>query len=125
WPTPTGTSATPTSTSPSRWATSSSPSAATSPTRRWSTGRGPPTRPPCRSGSELAMTFAVTPTAPTGYVDPAAVLDRLEPGAPGRSNGATGFAATLGAVVDNTQALQAASNELAIAAVTGDLADIH
>jgi len=71
------------------------------------------------------MTFAVTPTAPTGYVDPAAVLDRLEPGAPGRSNGATGFAATLGAVVDNTQALQAASNELAIAAVTGDLADIH
>lgn len=78
----------------------------------------------------MPFTQPVAATTGTDYVDPASVLDRLEPGRGAGTlatnpAGAGAFAAALGGVVDSTQALQSASNQLAIAAVTGDLDDIH
>jgi flagellar hook-basal body complex protein FliE len=71
------------------------------------------------------MAFSIPPVAgvtPTAYVE----LPDLEPGEKTKSvDNGSGFAATLGGVVDGAQALQGASNELAVAAVTGDLTDIH
>jgi len=71
------------------------------------------------------MVFSIPPVtgvSPTSYVQ----LPDLEPGDKARSvDNGSGFAAALGGAVDGTQALQGTSNELAIAAVTGDLTDIH
>lgn len=59
---------------------------------------------------------SVTAVAPTGY------LPQTQPVA---ETDGTGFAGVLASAVDSTQSLQAASNELSIKAVTGDLSDIH
>ncbi|MDN4472378.1 flagellar hook-basal body complex protein FliE [Demequina zhanjiangensis] len=55
--------------------------------------------------------------APTGYMGAASAT-----GVPG-SDGA--FASTLASAVDNVQGLQSTSSELAVKAVSGDLADVH
>lgn len=57
----------------------------------------------------------VAPTTATGYAGKAEMP----------SSDGTAFASVLTGAVDNVQGLQAASNELAIKAVTGDLTDIH
>jgi flagellar hook-basal body complex protein FliE len=44
---------------------------------------------------------------------------------PVRDTDGVGFGSALTGAIDNAQALQATSNELAIQAVTGDLSDIH
>ncbi|MBD7999932.1 flagellar hook-basal body complex protein FliE [Oerskovia gallyi] len=73
----------------------------------------------------------IEPTTATGYLsgaEAASALSALSPTTAPASTGqvgATAFASVLGGAVDNTQQLQAASNELTIAAVSGDLADIH
>jgi flagellar hook-basal body complex protein FliE len=73
----------------------------------------------------------IEPTTATGYLSGAEALSALSGASPssaltstGRA-GASAFAEILGGAVDSTQQLQATSNELAIAAVSGDLADIH
>ena len=67
-------------------------------------------------------------TTATGYLSGAEALSAVSApealGSTGRA-GASAFAEVLGGAVDTTQRLQATSNELAIAAVTGDLSDIH
>ncbi|MFC7879050.1 flagellar hook-basal body complex protein FliE [Isoptericola sp. NPDC057391] len=64
---------------------------------------------------------AVEATAATSYVAAA-----TEPGAPSTgAAGASAFAQVLGGAVDSTQQLQGTANELAVAAVTGDLEDVH
>jgi flagellar hook-basal body complex protein FliE len=74
---------------------------------------------------------SIEPTAATGYLSSADALSALSGANPasavsstGRA-GASAFAEVLGGAIDSTQQLQATSNELAIAAVSGDLADIH
>jgi flagellar hook-basal body complex protein FliE len=73
---------------------------------------------------------SVEPTTATGYLAGVTVPD-LAAAAPAAgadragAAGATAFAEVLGGAVDSTQQLQATSNELAIAAVTGDLEDVH
>ncbi|RKO21557.1 flagellar hook-basal body complex protein FliE [Pseudarthrobacter phenanthrenivorans] len=59
----------------------------------------------------------VQSVAPTGYLS--------NPVAAAAGDGEGGFASALTGAVDNLQQLQAASKELAIKAVTGDLDDIH
>lgn len=62
---------------------------------------------------------AVTPTQPvlgTGYLPSAQ---------PASVDGGSGFASTLAGTIEGVQGLQSESNRLAIAAVTGDLNDIH
>jgi flagellar hook-basal body complex protein FliE len=54
--------------------------------------------------------------APTGYIGSTQATSATD---------GSGFGSVLAGVVDNTQALQATSNDLAIKAVTGDLTDIH
>ena len=51
---------------------------------------------------------------PTGYL-----AEATQPAA------STGFESSLTGAVDNLQALQSTSSDLAIKAVTGDLADVH
>ncbi len=58
---------------------------------------------------------AVGGVLPTGY---------LRPAAPASTDGSS-FATALTGAVDGLRAQQSVSNELAIKAVTGDLADIH
>ncbi|NKX53609.1 flagellar hook-basal body complex protein FliE [Arthrobacter mobilis] len=70
---------------------------------------------PAVSGIPAAI-GQVQGVAGTGYLSAAS-------GAPG--TGGTGFASALAGAVDNVQQLQSTSKELAIQAVTGDLADIH
>ncbi len=55
--------------------------------------------------------------APTGYMGTSAVSAASD------TDGA--FASTLASAVDNAQALQSTSSELAVKAVTGDLEDVH
>ena len=62
------------------------------------------------------LTASVTPTAYLSSVQPAG-------GAAGAGDGA--FASTLASSVDGLQAMQSKSSELAIKAVTGNLADVH
>jgi len=47
------------------------------------------------------------------------------PGIPRSADGGESFAASLTGAVDEVRRLQSTSNELAVAAVTGDLDDIH
>lgn len=73
----------------------------------------------------------IAPTTATGYLSSAEALSAVSalpstaaPTSTGRA-GASAFAEVLGGAVDGTQRLQAASHELTIAAVSGDLEDIH
>jgi flagellar hook-basal body complex protein FliE len=59
---------------------------------------------------------SVQPTTPTGYVQGAGSV---------KGTDGSGFASSLTGAVDGLQQLQNTSNDLAIKAVTGDLADIH
>ncbi|AWB90391.1 flagellar hook-basal body complex protein FliE [Salinibacterium hongtaonis] len=62
-------------------------------------------------------------------INPAAALtdglDLQAATAASNAPSASNFQATLGGVVDDLRSLQSTSNELAIKAVSGDLADIH
>ncbi|WP_309069080.1 flagellar hook-basal body complex protein FliE, partial [Microbacterium sp.] len=49
----------------------------------------------------------------------------VAPTAPTRPTDGTGFASAVTGAVDELQRLQSTSNELSVAAVTGDLTDIH
>ncbi len=53
------------------------------------------------------------------------VIAPLAPATPTRPTDDTGFASAVTGAVDELQRLQSTSNELAVAAVTGDLTDIH
>ncbi|WP_374208988.1 flagellar hook-basal body complex protein FliE [Microbacterium sp. CIAB417] len=54
------------------------------------------------------------------------VADRISvPGAPESTDGASGFATRMADAVDELQGLQKESDSLKVAAVTGDLNDIH
>ncbi|WP_402372865.1 flagellar hook-basal body complex protein FliE [Isoptericola rhizosphaerae] len=64
----------------------------------------------------------VEATTATGYLPP--VENPAAPAA-ATSTGATDFAQVLGSAVDGTQQLQGTANELAVAAVTGDLKNVH
>lgn len=63
------------------------------------------------------VTSSVTPTAYVSSVLPAGT------GAASATDGA--FASTLASSVDGLQAMQANTDQLAVKAVTGDLADVH
>ena len=69
--------------------------------------------------------MAISPIGAAGglSVTPATYLSAPAP-TPSAA-GDNGFAASLTGAVDNLQGLQSTSNELAIRAVTGDLADVH
>lgn len=69
------------------------------------------------------MTFAVPSVAQTTGATSLTELTTARPQDAAPTAGA--FAQSLGSVIDTTQALQADSNTKAIAAVTGDLTDIH
>lgn len=70
---------------------------------------------------------SVEPTSATGYLSGVTLPDLAGPARADQAGaaGATAFAEVLGGAVDSTQRLQATSNELAVAAVTGDLEDVH
>ena len=72
---------------------------------------------------------SVEATTGTGYLTGAESLAAVSPttaGAePSGTAGASAFAEVLGGAVDSTQQLQGTANELAIAAVTGDLENVH
>lgn len=73
---------------------------------------------------------SVEPTTATGYLAGVTTADLAGAVPAARAEqagaaGATAFADVLGGAVDSTQQLQATSNELAVAAVTGDLEDVH
>jgi len=55
----------------------------------------------------------------------AAAAAPAPPAAPTGASGGAAFADAVTGAVDDLQRLQSASNELAVAAVTGDLTDIH
>ncbi len=63
------------------------------------------------------LTPSVTPTAYISSVSPAGAA------AAGATDGA--FASTLASSVDGLQAMQAKTSDLAVKAVTGNLADVH
>lgn len=70
----------------------------------------------------IASVPAVEATTATSYVAGATAPDA----APSTgAAGASAFAQVLGGAVDSTQQLQGTANELAVAAVTGDLEDVH
>ncbi|CPU64846.1 flagellar hook-basal body complex protein FliE [Cellulosimicrobium sp. MI9406] len=70
---------------------------------------------------------SVEATTGTGYLTGVESLSATAAAATGSTGaaGASAFADVLGGAVDSTQQLQGAANELAIAAVTGDLASVH
>jgi flagellar hook-basal body complex protein FliE len=71
---------------------------------------------------------SVEATTGTGYLTGAESLTALSPAAGPDATGVAGasaFAEVLGGAVDSTQQLQGTANELAIAAVTGDLENVH
>ena len=70
---------------------------------------------------------SVEPTSATGYLAGVTLPDLAGAARADQAGaaGASAFAEVLGGAVDSTQQLQATSNELAVAAVTGDLEDVH
>ena len=70
---------------------------------------------------------SVEATTGTGYLTGVESLSATAAAATGSTGaaGASAFADVLGGAVDSTQQLQGAANELAIAAVTGDLESVH
>ncbi len=70
--------------------------------------------PPLSAIDAISSAFPATPALPT----------TLAPATPAGSAGDV-FAQSVTGVVDELRALQSTSNELAVAAVTGDLDDIH
>lgn len=73
---------------------------------------------------------SVEATTGTGYlsgVESLSSLSSLAPAGAGSTGaaGASAFAEVLGGAVDGTQRLQGAANELTIAAVTGELENVH
>ncbi|MCA5895136.1 flagellar hook-basal body complex protein FliE [Isoptericola sp. NEAU-Y5] len=64
----------------------------------------------------------VEATTATGYLSAAESSVAPSSASP---TGASDFAQVLGSAVDGTQQLQGTANELAIAAVTGDLKNVH
>lgn len=70
---------------------------------------------------------SVEATTGTGYLSGVESLSTLAPAGAGSTGaaGASVFAEVLGGVVDGTQQLQGAANELTIAAVTGELENVH
>jgi flagellar hook-basal body complex protein FliE len=65
------------------------------------------------------------PISPVLPVGGATGIAPLAPTAPTRPADETQFASAVTGAVDGLQQLQSTSNELAVAAVTGDLTDIH
>ncbi|GAA1735445.1 flagellar hook-basal body complex protein FliE [Microbacterium paludicola] len=65
------------------------------------------------------------PISPVLPVGGATGIAPLAPTAPTRPADQTQFASAVTGAVDELQQLQSTSNELAVAAVTGDLTDIH
>lgn len=65
------------------------------------------------------------PISPVLPVGGATGIAPLAPTAPTRPADETQFASAVTGAVDELQQLQSTSNELAVAAVTGDLTDIH
>lgn len=65
------------------------------------------------------------PISPVLPVGGATGIAPLAPNAPTRPADETQFASAVTGAVDELQQLQSTSNELAVAAVTGDLTDIH
>ncbi|MHB1064512.1 MAG: flagellar hook-basal body complex protein FliE [Georgenia sp.] len=68
-------------------------------------------------GDLLGAVSNVTPTAN--------LRDVLEPGATASADGGAAFGASLAGAIDNLDAVQQTSGELAVRAVTGNLDDIH
>ena len=70
---------------------------------------------------------SVEATTGTGYLTGVESLSATAPATTGSTGvaGASAFAEVLGGAVDSTQQLQGTANELAIAAVTGDLENVH
>lgn len=68
---------------------------------------------------------SIEPTTATGYLPGAEALSAVSATPSTGRAGASTFASVLGGAIDGTQQLQATSNELTIAAVSGDLQDIH
>ena len=70
-------------------------------------------------GSALANVGAITPTVPTAPTAPTAAADGTA------AASSSGFGDALAKAVDNLDATQAKSDNLAVKAATGNLTDVH